>query len=145
MSVIIDTGVFYAVQNERAANHDAAEAALSRVFTGEFGRPYTTDYVYDETLTLVRERTNSFREASTVSSRILGRNEYPDIIEVIHVSETLFDRAVATFERYHDHSLSFTDASTIALVEERDFDAVLAFDDDFDGLVRRLDPNVLAT
>lgn len=145
MSVIIDTGVFYAVQNERDANHDVAGEALSRVLTGEFGRPYTTDYVYDETLTLVRKRTNSFREASSVGSRILGRNEYPDLIEVIHVSETLFDRAVATFERYHDRSLSFTDASTIALVEERDFDAVLAFDDDFDGTVRRLDPETIAT
>lgn len=144
MSVVIDTGVFYALQNERAANHEAAKNALSRVLPGEFGRPYTTDYVYDETVTLVRSRTNSFREASTVGNRILGDDEYPDAIELINVSKELFDQSVAVFKRYYDHALSFTDASTIALVEERDFDAVLAFDDDFDGIVPRLDPSTLA-
>lgn len=145
MSVLIDTGVFYAVQNERATNHDVAKTALSRATTGELGRPYTTDYVYDETLTLVRTRTNSFREASLVGSRILGQDGYPDAIELIHVSEELFDRSLATFERYHDHELSFTDASTVALLQERDIDTVLTFDDDFDGIVPRSDPERFAT
>ncbi len=45
-----------------------------------------------------------------------------------------------TFERYDDRSLSFTDANTIALVDAYDIDAVLGFDDDFDGLVERVDP-----
>ena len=144
MSVIIDTGVFYAVQNERAANHDAARKALSRVTAGELGRPYTTDYVFDETLTLVRSRTNSFREASLAGNRILGRDGFPDAIDLINVSEELFDQSVATFKRYHDHALSFTDASTITLVENWNLDAVLAFDDDFDGIVSRIDPKHLA-
>lgn len=144
MSVAIDTGVFYAVQNERAANHDAAKAALSRATSDEFGRVYTTDYVYDETLTLVRTRTGSYREAAIVGNRILGRDEYSDAIDIICVSEGLFDRSVTAFDRYSDHDLSFTDASTIALVKHRSIDAVLAFDDDFDGIVRRLDPETLA-
>ena len=144
MSVIIDTNVFYAVQNERATNHTAAKKALSRATSGELGRPYTTDYVYDETLTLVRTRTNSFREASIVGNRILGRNGYPDAIDFITVSERLFDRSITTFERYHDHALSFTDASIIALIQERGFDDVLSFDDDFDGIVFRIDPKAVA-
>jgi predicted nucleic acid-binding protein len=145
MSIIIDTGVFYAVQNERSTDHDTAKKALSRVISGEFGTPYTTDYVYDETLTLVRSRTNSFREASTAGNRILGRNGFPDVIDMITVSGEFFDSSITAFERYHDHALSFTDASTVALVEEHDFDAVLAFDDDFDGIVRRLDPKEIAS
>jgi len=145
MSIVIDTSVFYAVQNERSANYDAAKVALSKAITGAFGRPFTTDYVYDETITLVRSRTNSFREASLAGDRILGRNGFPDAIDLITVSEELFDSSVTTFERYHDHALSFTDASTIALAEEYDFDAVLAFDDDFDGIVRRLDPEKIAS
>lgn len=144
MSIVIDTGVFYAVQNERAANHDTTKNALSNVFSGGFGQLYTTDYVYDEALTLVRSRTNSFREASTVGNRILGKNGYPGTIELINVSKELFDKSVAVFERYHDHKLSFTDASTIALVEELGLDAVLAFDDDFDGIVSRIDPEEIA-
>jgi predicted nucleic acid-binding protein len=36
--------------------------------------------------------------------------------------------------------LSFTDATTVALVERHGIDAVLSFDDDFDGIVERVDP-----
>ncbi|MEF8883341.1 MAG: hypothetical protein V5A34_12545 [Halapricum sp.] len=42
---------------------------------------------------------------------------------------------------YHkDHELGLTDATTIALVRDRDLDHVPAFDDDLDGIVDRLDP-----
>ena len=51
-----------------------------------------------------------------------------------------FSQAVETFERYKDQSLSFTDASTVAVTKEREIDYVLSFDNDFDGLVDRLNP-----
>ena len=145
MSVVIDTGLFHAVQNRRATNHETAKEALSCAFSGELGQPYTTDYVYDETVTLVRSRTNSFREASRAGNRILGRAGYPDAVEFVTVSEALFEESVNVFKCYRDHALSFTDASTIALVEHRNIDFVLAFDDDFDGLVPRLDPKRVAS
>jgi hypothetical protein len=44
------------------------------------------------------------------------------------------------FRRYNDQELSFTDAVTVALCERRGIDAVLSFDDDFDGLVERVEP-----
>jgi predicted nucleic acid-binding protein len=48
------------------------------------------------------------------------------------------------YERYDDHEFSFTDAMTVAMVEHHDVDAVLSFDDDFDGVVDRLAPETLA-
>ena len=48
--------------------------------------------------------------------------------------------ALETFRGYDDHTLSFTDATSIALCGSRGIDAVLSFDDDFDGLVDRIDP-----
>ncbi len=47
-------------------------------------------------------------------------------------------------ERYDDHGLSFTDASLTECVEDEAIDAVLSFDDDFDGLVERIDPTAVA-
>lgn len=143
MSVFIDTGLFYALQNQRASRHETARNALSAVFEGNFGSAFTSDYVYDETVTLVQSRTRSFSEARIVGNRILGRAEFPDIVELLFVSETVFDDAIDAFERYADHSLSFTDATTVALVERHDLDYVLSFDDDFDGVVERLDPGEL--
>ena len=140
MSLLIDTGVFVAVQNERDEHHDAATNALKAALTGEFGSLYTNDYVYDEAVTLTRMRTDSYREAQTIGDRIAGRGSFPDRIAMLFVSDERFEQTVRVFERYDDHDLSFTDASLIALVENDDIDAVLSFDDDFDGLVDRIDP-----
>lgn len=140
MSVFVDTGVFYALQNRRANRHDAAERAVSAVLGGRYGRPYTSDYVYDETVTLVRSRTGSYEQARIVGDRIRGTGDFPDAVELFHVDERVFEAAVAVFDRYDDHPISFTDATTVALVEDRDLDAVLTFDDDFEGLVDRLNP-----
>ena len=140
MSVFVDTGLFYALQNQRSSRHQESARALAAVFDGTFGHVFTSDYVYDETVTLVRARTGRFTEAWTVGCRMLGDDGFPSVVEMVYVSETVFEHAIETFERYRDHSLSFTDATTIALVDHHDIDAVLSFDDDFDGIVNRLDP-----
>ena len=140
MSVLIDTGVFVAAQNERDGHHDEAVQSLRAGFNGEFGALYTTDYVYDEAVTLARTRTGSHREARRIGDRITGRGSFPDGIELLFVNSDRFERAVRVFERYDDQELSFTDASLIAVAEGDDIDAILSFDDDFDGLVDRIDP-----
>nr|WP_321166850.1 PIN domain-containing protein [Halorubrum sp. Ea1] len=66
---------------------------------------------------------------------------YPSAIELLHSSESYFDRAVTIQETYAEHQLSFTDAMTVAHVEHHDIDAVLSFDNDFDGVVTRLTEN----
>ena len=145
MSVFVDTGVYYALQNQRANRHAVAVNALEAVSDGRFGTVYTSDYIFDEAVTLVRSRTGCYEEAQTVADRILGRNGFPRVPDLLHVDQTVFDHAVEVFDRYDDHPLSFTDATTVALVEGWGIDAVLSFDDDFEGLVPRVDPVTLAS
>jgi predicted nucleic acid-binding protein len=59
---------------------------------------------------------------------------------MLHVSTAVFTDAIAVFERYDDQSLSFTDATSVALIDRHGIDGILSFDDDFDGVVRRFDP-----
>lgn len=141
MSIFVDTGVFYAHQHERASRHDVAADAFRATLSGEYGRLYTSDYVHDEVVTLVRKRTGDFEGAKAVSDRILA-SESP--ITVLQVDEPRVRESVETFERYSDHDLSFTDATIISQIEANDIDAVLSFDDDFDGIVDRTDPTDLA-
>jgi len=144
MSLLIDTGVFVAVQNKRDTHHEAATKALKTAFSGVFGALYTNDYVYDEAVTLARKRTRSHDEALRIGDRIAGRGSFPDRIELLFVTADRFDRTVRVFETYDDHELSFTDASLISLAENEGIDAVLSFDDDFDGLVKRIDPTTVS-
>ncbi|WP_436930125.1 type II toxin-antitoxin system VapC family toxin [Halosimplex halobium] len=144
MSVFLDTGLYYALQNEGSSRHEPARTAFDAVFRGRFGSAFTSEYVYDEAVTLVRKRTGRYDEAKTVGDRILGRDGYPDAVDFHFVSRAEFDFAVEAFDRYDDQPLSFTDATTVALVEAHDIDRVLAFDDDFDGVVDRVDPRSVA-
>lgn len=140
MSVFVDTGIFYAVQNERARRHEAAKSGLREATDGRWGAALTSSFVYDEAVTLALSRTGRFDEAKAVGDRILGRDPYPSVFTLLQVDGPRFRRAGEAFERFADHRLSFTDASTVALVEERGIDVVLSFDDGFDGVVERVDP-----
>jgi predicted nucleic acid-binding protein len=144
MSVFVDTGVFYAHHDTDASRHEIGVTALNRVLRStEHGRVMTSDYVYDEVVTLTHRRTGTVADGIEVGRRIRG-DGYPDAVELLYSSPALFDDAVETYERYDDHGLSFTDAMTVAMVEHHDVDAVLSFDDDFDGVVDRLAPESLA-
>lgn len=144
MSIFVDTGIFYAHHDRSSPRHDAAAAAVRELLSGTYGQAFTSDYVFDETVTLTLSRTGRVEAARKVGERIRGSGDYPDAVSLLFVSSDCFERAVAAFDRFDDHALSFTDATTVALVEERDIDAVLSFDDDFDGLVERVDPSELA-
>ncbi|CQR53139.1 MULTISPECIES: type II toxin-antitoxin system VapC family toxin [Haloferax] len=140
MSVFVDTGVFFAHHDTDADRHDQAVSAFDELFDGEFGQPYTNDYVLDETVTLTRARTGSFEAADTVAGRILGEEPFPNVFEMVHVEPDDVRASLETLRRYEDHDLSFTDATIVSLCESRGIDAVLSFDTDFDGLVDRIEP-----
>lgn len=140
MSVFVDTGVFYAHHDTDANRHEIATQALTRVLGSKaYGHALTSDYIYDETVTLTYRRTGRMSAAIEVGRRIRGEG-YPDAIELLHSSPRLFDDAVTTYQQYTEHGFSFTDAMTVAIVEYHGIDSVLSFDDDFDGVIDRLDP-----
>jgi len=142
MSIFVDTGVFFAHHDVDAERHDYAVAAFDRLLDGAYGQPYTSEYVLDEVVTLTRVRTGSFEAADTVASRILGEDPFPNVFETLHVEPDEVQASLDAFRRYEDHDLSFTDATVIALCESRGIDAVLSFDDDFDGLADRVEPTL---
>lgn len=143
MTILVDTGVLYAEYDRDASRHDAAAAAIEAVYDGEFGHPYISDYIYDEVVTLTRRRTGSVTAATTLGDRLRGAGDYPAVFDLHHVSVAAFQDAITVFTRYDDQALSFTDATSIALLDRLDIDHVLSFDDDFDGIAPRIDPTTL--
>lgn len=145
MSVFVDTGVFYAHHDTDASRHDVGSAALNTVLRSpEYGHVLTSDYIYDESVTLTHRRTGDIDAGLEIGRRIRGEG-YPSAVELLHSSATVFDRAVTIHQTYAEHQLSFTDAMTVAHVEHHDIDYVLSFDNDFDGIVTRLVPSTLSS
>lgn len=146
MSVFVDTGVFYAAFDRTASRHETARGALESVLrSAEYGKVVTSEYVYDETVTLTLRRTRRTADAIALGRRIRAMEDgsSPTGPTILFSSRSSFDLAIETFERFEDHSLSFTDAMTIAMVDHHGLDAVLSFDDDFDGIVERIEPGSL--
>ena len=141
MSVFVDTGVFYAHHDVDASRHDSALQALNLLLQStEYGQVVTSDYVYDEVVTLTQRRTGDPEPARTIGRRIRGVDPFPSVYKMAFLDSATFDRAVELFERFDDQSLSFTDATIIAVCERNDIDRTLSFDSDFDGLWDRLNP-----
>jgi len=146
MSVFVDTGVFYAAFDKNASRHADARGGLSAVLQdASYGQVMTSDYVYDETVTLTYQRTGSIDRAIAVGERLRSTDDGLDAVTMHHITESVFCEAIDAFERFDDHGLSFTDATTVALADRHDVDIVLSFDDDFEGLVdERRDPASIA-
>lgn len=143
MSVFVDTGVFYAHHDTDASRHDVGVEALDAVLqSAEYGQVITSEYIYDEVVTLTHRRTGNISDGIEVGRRIRG-DGYPDAIEILASSSTRFDDAVAVYEEYADHEFSFTAAMTVTMVEHHGIDTVLSFDDDFDGVIDRLAPETV--
>jgi predicted nucleic acid-binding protein len=140
MGAFVDTGVWYAHHDRDAPRHESATGAVETLVSGRYGSIFTSDHVLDEAVTLTRSRTGSYDDSRRIADRILGVDEFPDATELLFVDEGGLEDALDAFDRYRDHPLSFTDATTVALMDDHEIDHLLSFDDDFDGIVDRLDP-----
>lgn len=139
MSISVDAGVIYAEHDRDAARHDIASRAIESVYEGTFGQPYLSDYLMDETITRTRATAPSFSDVRELIDTLRGREPFPNDYELSFVTQSRYREISEHFERYADHSLSFTDATTITLCRHHGIDHVLSFDDDFDGILPRID------
>ncbi|MCX6641989.1 MAG: type II toxin-antitoxin system VapC family toxin [Candidatus Bathyarchaeota archaeon] len=138
MTVFLDTGIYVAFHNTRDLNHKRATQLITSILKGEFGAAYTSDYIFDEAVTVVLARTRRHDLALDLGNIILS-NKKPALTELIRVDHTIFQEAWRIFQQIPERNLSFTDCTTIAIVKNMRIDSVLSFDSDFDGLISRIE------
>lgn len=133
MSVFVDTGAFLAYRNKKDKYHETASKLVKDVLKGKYGQIYTSDYIYDEALTLALVRTNNIDVAMDIAEVIQSPR-----IKMVFVDVHLLEKATKTFKRYSDRNLSFTDAVSIEIMNEFDIEKYLGFDAHFNGVVDRV-------
>lgn len=134
MSVFVDTGIFVALRNVADKNHQRVKELMKRALGGEFGAVYTSDYVIDESITTALARTKKLELAIDVGEYILRSPR----IRKLWVSEDIFESAWREFKSYRKGQMSFTDFTSLVLMEENGIKDIMSFDSGFDGLVSRL-------
>lgn len=122
------------MRNKRDKNHDRAKQLIEGALRGEYGRIYTSDYVADEAITTALARTHNHQIAVNTGRYVI---ESPRI-EKIHINEEQFQLAWQKFQRLKQKPMSFTDCTSLALMEKHGIARLMSFDSEFDGLVPRI-------
>lgn len=134
--IFIDTTVLVAGIDASDTLHEDGKAVLRAILDGSLPGAVTTDYVLDETLTLLRRRGASTAAAAGAVEGLLSSS----LIDMVFVHETLFKEALTTFRKYQ--KLSFTDAVSLTVMQRQKIKEVFSHDRDFDlkGITRKERP-----
>ena len=122
----IDTSGFYALLVEADSAHAAAVRWLTAARSRKT-RVVTTDYVLDETATLLKAR--GHRDLAGAFFEQLDRSE---VCTVLSVDRDQFNRARTFFVRHADHDYSFTDCTSFVVMGERGIREALSKDAHFE-------------
>ncbi|MDA8334140.1 MAG: type II toxin-antitoxin system VapC family toxin [Peptococcaceae bacterium] len=123
--MFVDTSAWCALTDRSDQNHDQA-ARLWKSIQGMGAWLYTSDYVMDETLTLLRMRTG---HANAVKFGQAVQNSA--VVEVLWMDEDAWKDSWLTFSTYHDKDFSFTDCTSFVFMKKLGLSRVFAFDRHF--------------
>lgn len=134
MAVFVDTCIFVAVRSKKDRNHQRAKELMRGALRAQFGIIHTSDYVVDEAVTTALARTRNHQVAVNTGRYILSSPR----IETLPISNEDFNLAWNKFQTIQDKFLSFTDCTSLALMERHGIERIMSFDSNFDGLSERL-------
>ncbi len=140
MSIFIDSGVFIAYVNKRDKHHASAARLVEDTMKNKYGAAFTSDMVFDESMTFILYKTGDISKAISVRDLIVGNGEkdIPRLMNLLFVDGDILEKSWETFVKYAGKRLSFTDCSTIELMRAKNIEHLASFDGGFDGFVSRV-------
>ena len=118
----VDTGAWYSLLDKNDPDH----VRVTETFRAYRGRLVTSNFVFDEAVTLARYRLG-WGVAQTFGSQ-LREQRIARLERVTPKDETA---AWSIFERYRDKRFSFTDCTSFVLIDRLALPVCLAIDSDF--------------
>jgi len=127
--LVVDTWGWLALADDRERRHQQVRTVLVRLWQ-DGGVAVTTDYILDETFTLVFRRLPFVRARRFVTT--LDRGEQEGALRLERILPDRFGRAKALRLRLRDKpKISFTDLTTMATMQELRLTRVLTEDEHF--------------
>jgi len=107
---------------------------VKKALTGKLGVIYTSEYIFNEAVTVALIRTKNIKIAIDIGNYILSSPR----IKLLFIDNETFKKAWKIFQKYKEKRLSFTDCTTIALIEKHKIDKLMSFDQHFNEIVQRI-------
>ena len=123
--IFIDSSAFYLIINKSERLHKIAKKTFNKIILDNYIL-VTSDYIIDETLTLVSRKWGKYYAIEFWDSI-----KNSDILKVMKLSERQFYKTIDLFRKYKDHNFSFTDYSCFIIMNDLKINKVFTFDKHF--------------
>ena len=126
--LIIDSSFWLTLVLENELNHEK----IKMIFEEELERGtilYTTNDIIDETVTRMVYDNNLPTTEKFLN--FLHQSIQKNALTQLWTDEQIQEEAFTVLKKYHEHKLSMTDATTVAIMKRFRLDAVLTLDSDF--------------
>jgi len=135
MTVLVDTGVFFAFYSLRDKHHLDSLGLITHLVRGKWGKPFITNHILDETLNILK-----YRIAPETSRAFIETFLEKGIIEILYTDNELETKALKIYRKNLGRKgLSYTDAVTVAVMKEFIIDYLLSYDTrSFQGLINNI-------
>lgn len=120
--VFVDTGAWYAAMVRKDRDHDAAKHFLQH----NTSPLMTSDYVMDETVTLLLSRVGHHYAVKFLDMLQTSRE-----VQLIYLTPAQISTTADLFRKRTDKEWSFTDCSSFVLMREYQIQVAFAFDEHF--------------
>ncbi len=125
--IFVDTSAWYALEVPDDKNHSHALAFREELRRGKFGALVTSDYVLDETITLLILQKGAEQAVNFADKISRSRS-----LHISWIDRDLFETALNLMKRRKDKRWSFTDCTSFSIMEELQLTAAFAFDKNFE-------------
>ncbi|EQD65528.1 PilT protein domain protein [mine drainage metagenome] len=119
--IFLDASFIVSYVNSKDQNHKRALELAREIDSGNHGPQVISDYILDEVLNVILERTKDF-ELAVSTGKILRRYTF------IQTDMMLFERTWEIFLTQKSPYLSFTDCNTLAVCEREGITKLATFD-----------------
>ncbi len=123
MTILIDASVFCAYVNENDVHHGRSVALVKDVLAHKYGKAITTDYIFDEAVTVALRRSTK-KNAVELGNFILHSEVF-----FVKIDSGVFQKAWDIFQK--EEGLSFTDCTLLAFMKSFDIMYIATFDKEF--------------
>lgn len=128
--IFVDTGAWYSTEVEDDDRHLQATGFMKKdLASNSYGVLVTSDYVLDETITLLRTR-RGIKPAVDFIDKIRKSKS----LQIVWIGREIFDAALEKLSKYDDRKdqdLSFTDCTSFSIMNDLSIANSFTFDSHF--------------
>ncbi len=125
MKLFVDTSAWLALNDKNDQYHTKAVAKSLEVKRQKI-ELITSEYIVDESITLIRYRV-SHKAAVTFGDSLFNSN----IVRIVDITNEDRFKAWEVFKKYEDKDLSFTDCTSFVLMKNLKLHIAFTFDEHF--------------